>query len=465
MSEQNKTLQRFLIFGLIFVAGILLVSFTYGDILITTRHGINFWNILFNGRILHFYQDNIVPSGNLYIATENTAAIYNFLVYFVFAVWNFPLWLLERFADVDVMNNIFCLIYMKLLPVCATLLCAKIIGKILKETGATQERIKFTQYLYLSSTVILTNVLITARYDSLCSIFMLLSMYYYLRKNFGKFLFYSGIAFCFNYISFAMFLPLLLLKEKNLRKIFKNFLIVLMPYILTTIPFLFGRTALSTGGHTTFSLISMLFSKTNGLFSWFHVFYSVILVYCFLSDKEKADDENLVFWISFASITSVFAFCFSTPYWVTLFVPFMELIIGFSDTKKYILFIALEFTGMFGVVCGKMFYFYWCYIGDTFKSMLMSYVIPDRVFNEGVILGLWRRIPNTLIAKTSIPSLFHSFFVASVLIFAFLCFPKVDKMLQKSDFCSSANKISDVLIIRFVVMLGVCFLPFVTLIK
>ena len=461
---QNKTVQRILNCGLLILAGILLVSFTYMDILWSTRHGINFWNILFNGRILHFYQDNAVASGNLYQATYTLAAIYNFLVYLVFAVWNFPLWLLEKFAAIDVMNNIFCLTYMKLLSVCATLLCAKIIGKILKEADATKEQIKFTQYLYLSSTVILTSVLITSRYDTLCSIFMLLSLLYYLRKDFGKFLFYSGIAFCFNYISFAMFLPLLLLKEKNFRKIIKCFLLVLLPYIITTIPFFFGKTALSIGGGYTFNYLSMMFSKTNGLFSWFPIFYLMISVYSFLTDKEKVGDKNFVFWLSFVSITSVFVFCFSIPYWPILFVPFMELVIGFSDTKKYNLYIMLEFIGMFGAVCEKMLYFYWCYVGDTFKSMLMSYIMPDRVFNEGVILGLWRKLQNTIVAKISIPAFFQSFFVASFLILAFLCLPKVDSMLQKSDFCSSGNKLSDVLIIRFLVMLGICFFPFVTLI-
>lgn len=463
---QNKTLQRIFNWGLLIVAGILLVSFTYMDILWTTRHGMNFWTFLFNGRILHFFEDNYVPSGNLYQATEPCAAIYNFLIYLIFAIWDLPLWILEKFAGVDVMNNFACLIYMKLLPVGATLFCAKIIGKILKETGAPRERIKLTQYLYLSSTVILANVLIASRYDSLCSVFLLLSSLYYLRKEFGKFIIFAGVAFCFNYLAFSMFVPLLLLREKNFRKIAKYFLCMLAPYILTNVPFMVAKSAIGTGKITIFNYFSTLFSKTNGLFSYFTVFYAILVVFCFLADKEKSEDKSLILWVSFVSITSVFAFCFTLPYWPIIFVPFMELAIGFSDPKKSFLFIMLEFIGMAGAVCEKMLLYWWCYVGDVFKSMMMSYIVPDRVYNyDSVILGLWRKLPDTLIAKNSVPAFFYSFFVAGFLILAFLCFPKIDKLLQKSDFCSTENKLSDVLLVRFIVMLGICFLPFINLIK
>lgn len=459
---QNKTLQRILNWGLVMLACVLLVSFTYSDILITVRHGINFWDLLFSGRILHFYQDTNVPSGNLYQATEPLIAGYNFLIHLAFAFWNFPLWLLERFASIDVMNNFLCLVYMKLLPVCATLLCAKLIGKILRETGATRERIKLTQYLYLSSSLILANVLITSRYDSLCSVFMLLSLLYYLRKDFTKFVLFSGIAFCFNYFSFAMFLPLLLLREKNLRKILKSFLMMLLPYIFTIVPFLFERSSLANNSGPTASMFAMLFLKTNGLFSWFTVFYAFIVVYSLLANKENADDIDFVFWLSFVSITSVFAFCFTYPYWPILLVPFLALLIGNLDTKNNILMIMIETIATAGMVGGKMLCFDWCYVGDTFKSMLMSFIVHDRVFNEGKILKLWRNFPNTA-GRGFV--LLHSFFIAGFLVLAVLCFPKIDKILQKSDFCLSENKLSDILIFRFIVMLGICFVPFTTLIK
>ena len=464
---QNKALHRSLNWILIFVAGILLVSFTCRDLLWTTRHGINFWDILFNGRILHFYQDNIIPSsGNLYNGTTEDPCVYNFLIYIVFAVWDFPLWLLEKFIAVDVMNNFFCILYMKMLPVCSTLLCAKIMGKILKESGVAKERIKFTQYLFLSSTVILTNVLILCRYDSLCPIFMLLSLLYYLRKDLRKFLIYGGISFCFNFISFAMFLPLLLLREKNFRKLIKCFLFMLLPYILTTVPFLFGKTALSYGGKMIFNAISMFFSKTNGIFSWATIFYAAILLYSFLTDKEKVEDKNFVFWLSFVSVTSVFAFCAPTTYWMTISVPFIELVVGFADIKKYKLYTVIEFVGMSGAICAQILGKGSdnVYGGDAFKSMLMFFIMPDRVFSEGIVLRLWRKLFDTTVAKTSIPVFFESFFVASVLLLAFLSLPAFDKITQKLNYDSSGNKLSDVLIIRFVVIAIICFFPFVTLI-
>ena len=401
---ENKTLQKIFNFGLILVACILLVSFMNSDLIITTRHGIHFWNILFNGRILHFYEDVNVPTGYFYHTTEPVTAIYNFLVYIVFAVWNFPMWFLEKIAAVDVMNNFFCLVYMKILPLLAILFCAKIIGKILKEIGCSQERIKLTQYLYLSSTVILANVLIASRYDGLCSVFMLLSLLYYLRKDFRKFLFYAGISFCFNYISFAMFLPLLLLREKNLRKIITNLLLLVLPYILTTVPFSIGKTALSVGGSFTINNLSMLFSMTNGLFSWFTVFYAIVVVYSFLIDKENSENKDFIFWISFASMASFFAFLYIKPYWSILCVPFVCLLIGNSNPRKDVITILLEAIAMFGMTVDKMFRYIACYMGNTLNSMLMSFIFPDRVYKNDEVWGAVETLKETTaIAKGGVP--------------------------------------------------------------
>ena len=110
---------------------VLLVSHAYNDIIVTTRHGINFWDILLNGDFLAFYDRNVTASGNT-VYSDVQGCAYNILVYIVFAIWNLPLYLMERFASVDVMNSIPCLAYAKLLPVAAVAITAVIVKKILE---------------------------------------------------------------------------------------------------------------------------------------------------------------------------------------------------------------------------------------------------------------------------------------------------------------------------------------------
>ena len=61
---KSKKLWWALCIGTGLLAAVLLVSHTYNDIVITTRHGINFWNILLDGKLLDFYKVNVLPSGN-----------------------------------------------------------------------------------------------------------------------------------------------------------------------------------------------------------------------------------------------------------------------------------------------------------------------------------------------------------------------------------------------------------------
>ena len=58
MIKKEKTFFSVLWTITIVLMVLLLFSHTYNDIVITTRHGINFWSILKNGDFFQFYQVN-----------------------------------------------------------------------------------------------------------------------------------------------------------------------------------------------------------------------------------------------------------------------------------------------------------------------------------------------------------------------------------------------------------------------
>ena len=150
MTKSNERIWKIMIVATIVVAVLLLFSHTYNDIVITTRHGMNLWDILFSGHFIDFYECNITVSGNTYYTVLQSCA-YNILIYIVFAVWNIALVLLEKFAGVDVMNNMFCLAYSKLLIVTVALLSAKLVSRILELLDTSETDRKYFIYLYLTS--------------------------------------------------------------------------------------------------------------------------------------------------------------------------------------------------------------------------------------------------------------------------------------------------------------------------
>ena len=189
---------------------LLLLSHTYNDILVTARHGINFWKLLFEGNILHFFELNYVASGNDYYSMVQGCA-YNILLYLIFAVWNIPLALLEAFTAVDVMNNILCIAYIKLLTVAAMVASVIILRKIFALLELDREQYGFLSFLYLTSTLMVAVAFVISQYDLISVVFQLLGVQAFLEKKDKKFVFFFGIAFCLKYFSVVLFLPLLLL--------------------------------------------------------------------------------------------------------------------------------------------------------------------------------------------------------------------------------------------------------------
>ena len=194
---------------------LLLFSHTYNDILVTAKHGMQFWKILFDGDILHFFELNYVASGNEYYSAVQGCA-YNILLYIVFAIWNIPMALLSAFTNVDVMNNIFCIAYIKLMTVAAMAISVVILGRILRLLDVDRKNHGLLAFLYLTSSLMIAVVFVVSQYDLVSVVFQLLGFQAFLEKKDKKFVFFFGIAFCLKYFSVILFLPLLVQIHKIL---------------------------------------------------------------------------------------------------------------------------------------------------------------------------------------------------------------------------------------------------------
>ena len=121
----NKKISRrmiipgfFLLISLVFF-----YSFIYNDILETMRVGINFWTDLFAGNVKYFYAGRWEMTPFAY--TKEVQAVYDFPIYIVFAIWNFPLWIAENFFGVDIFNSVPCLMWGKTLLLVAVALITR----------------------------------------------------------------------------------------------------------------------------------------------------------------------------------------------------------------------------------------------------------------------------------------------------------------------------------------------------
>ena len=455
MKQKKDLLFPFLWAASFCLMGLLLLSHTYNDILVTAKHGMNFWSILFNGDILHFFEQNYVASGNAYYSTVQGCA-YNILLYVIFAVWNIPLVLLDAFTNVDVMNNLFCIGYIKLMTVAAMVASAMILRRILVLLNVEEDKQMLLSFLYLTSTLMITVVFVISQYDLVSVVFQLLGVKAYLERKDKKFIFWFGIAFCLKYFSVVLFLPLLLIRHKRILSWITSLAGMLCPFVLTSIPFVRSYDRFST--ELSGDLLTKLFNFDGNGYSLFVIFYCFLLVWCFLQSEEKDIGRKMV-WAGFVSYGLFFAMLDGYLYWAIMFAPFMVLMISQMPGYLY-LNLLLETLGYACMVMGHVFRYSVFFFGDTMKSMLMSRIVSEGAlaYEGSLIYHLIRQFSE----KSWIFPACNSVFLAAIAAMAFLGYPGRETVMngngQQID-----QGCREMIVFRFLVTCGICMLPILSL--
>lgn len=461
--KKAKKFELALWIGTALLACVLLVSHTYNDLLVTTRHGINFWNILKDGNLLEFYSINRVASGNVYYDTVQGCA-YNILVYLVFAIWNLPLYLLERFSGVDVMNAIPCLVYSKLLIAAGMGITVLLLKKILEDMKVSAERQGLMLYLYASSALLLTVVFITGQYDIFSLIFQLLGFHAFLKGKDKAFALWFGVAFCFKYFAAVIFLPLLLLKDKKVIGWVKNLALLLIPVLITKLPFLaygfLSGSAASAGSRGdamagSFMINMLTSSNVNVGVNLFILAYAGILVWCYLQDEQTDRRGVCGVWSCMLAYGAFFGLMNAYPYWSVLMAPFVTLAIAVTPGQLYLNLI-LETVGYAGLVGVNMVRYPWVYFGNTLKPMVWSRILAGSGFDVGYGNSRLYRLIDTVYTHPQLYAVINSMFVAALAALAYTTYPK-----RTGEKRLAPAKCSDVLALRFLINAVICLLPII----
>lgn len=314
------------------IAGILFCSHLYWDIIITTRHGINVWTSLFDGRLLNFYFDNVDPPISNF---TTSSAIYPFSVYIIFAVWNFPLWVLERFFGFDPFTSATALMYGKTILLPFLLGSAFLVYKICLQLEIEKDNAKWCAFFFISGMPVFFSLVVTGQYDIFCLFFVLLGLYFYIGKSYTKFMVFFGIAITLKLFALFIFIPLILLFEKRVRMILMYFLGGLSFYFFLNAVFALPGGSAAIMNH----MIGYLFSNTLPLTfieTPLFILLNVLLwIFCYIKDFDNPDlpdspeDEKGRFavYISFLAMAILFVACYTHLYWIILMSPFMCILV------------------------------------------------------------------------------------------------------------------------------------------
>ena len=181
---------------------------------------------LLDGHILDFYDYN-----KPYFLRNDYLPI----LYIFFAVWNIPLKLFGLTSQPENWMNPLAIeiAWSKILIIIFFMFSAIIVKRIAEKITLEENNVlESPGILFITSPIAIFIIFIFSQYDIFSVFFSLIGIYYYLNKNLSKFLLYFSIAISFKFFALVIFVPLLLMAEKNLLKISKFILISISISIL-----------------------------------------------------------------------------------------------------------------------------------------------------------------------------------------------------------------------------------------
>lgn len=443
------------------------LTYFYTDVAITTRSGIDFWTFLFNGQISQFYE---LSKGMTFYDTLHCDALYDFSIYIIFALWDFPLWLAEKYLHVDALLSTPCLLWAKgiMIPFLAgTIVFIKKIGTSL---GFSREKNSWCLLIFLSSTFVMSSIFVLCQYDIIGIFFSVVALYYYLKGDLKKFTLFTAIAVTMKTFALFVFLPLILLKEKKVVKIGLYTIGSLSVFVLSQLIFtLLGTTP--TGSFLFAQMNKMLMGTVTlglGNASLFIMGYLAILLFCYLKQVEDTYElQRFGVYIPFVVWAFFFVFSESSPYWIILITPYFALMVC-QNVRFFKVNLWLDAFAGIGLLLAQNLFFPWVFSYKWLMPLMpfAKVVHPIETMvqeNNLSVLGNEEMI-ETFTNTFGLP-LALGIFAFSMLALVVLNFPGKQDMLKDRAFgivdCSGELTVErSVIWFRFATGVGVCLIPF-----
>ncbi len=340
LSLKNGKLPAKILFGAeIFITAVLLLAsfliFYYTDFSDSLDNGVMLFESIKNGNFTEYYRYAAENAASETVYTAN----YNVLLYFVFMIWNLPTAILHVTKGIDYMDSVKCLLWCKLLILLLILASSYVIRKIMDLYVDSKELKNKAHLFFLSCSCVIVPALVASQYDIFSIFFILLGLYFYLKKDMKKFLIFFMVAVPFKSFAFFVFVPLLLLHEKNILKIFGKCILVFIPQFVAGLPFRgeeFYTICLKSQNRDAMELLLNGTVEIAGYsVNLFFVAFISLCVFCYMKKLSFAEEKDpaIPIFITTCAISSFMLFMSIRSYWVIMFIPF-TLLLAFTGKKS-----------------------------------------------------------------------------------------------------------------------------------
>lgn len=490
---------------LVIFAGMILGAFyLYPDMAFTSSCGVKVWNCIVNGTFPIFYHEGYTGAAGS-ILESSMGGSYDFALYLMFALYNLPIWIWEKITGFSFMQFVLTREYIKGIVWVFSGISAYLIYRIARECDVDKEEAKWASILFLSSGVFFYTEVVIGGYDVISVAFTLLGIYGYLRKDNKCFVLCFAMAIAMKMFAVFLFIPLVLVKEKKLYKIFLYVLggisVITIPKIYFTIAshrFLIDRAlddalqegqqvdanaiAASVGyanngiiDHGAVTVNEALFPEGRMLEYTFVSMDALPLVFvgmfalwafCYLYKKEMGKREVIYLC---AVTMSIFVLTVKIhPQWCIILMPYLALLIIFNPGRMKD---NLIFEGMFavGYVLNRALSYYWTCNLNMIENMMMpqhnfSYGSDEVSGSDyGFIYYINKLSEKTGISTINISYVFKAAVVTGLIMFLIWNYP--GRKRSEPEVNSDYKQRRIWLLVRFVISCALGMLPMLGLVE
>ena len=312
-------------------------SYIYSDVLVIFPFSVNFFNV----NPLNFFYEVYQKVGSYHKPDDLP-----YLAYFIYSILFLPLWIYSKIRNITYYTwhhakfeiDTFEIIYIKLLLLIFVILSSFIIYKISKKIGFNDKKSKLSSFMFITSPFTMIPVFIISQVEIIMIFFTLLAILDYLNNN-KRYILWFTIAIPLKLFPFFILIPLVLLKEKQIKKIALYTIIPILPYIISSIIF----KSPNPSDRNLVAFGTLMGYKIFGV-SIFIIIYSLICLFSYLKDIKNNNEFNkLTLYISFfvLSLITIVNTNFHM-YWIVILSPFMAILLLFSRCN-IVLKIIVEF--------------------------------------------------------------------------------------------------------------------------
>lgn len=356
----------------IITAMVSFAMFVYCDLESLTIWTTNIWDCIADtGSLYNFYQ---------YTALNLNGVMHTYcgggiLIYLPWAIWNIPIWILQRFTQVSIMDAKILLLYSKTFLVIIYALIIVLSKKIMKLL-AIEDTDDLFVYLMISSLFSITAVCYSGQNDVLVILSFMAGLYFLIKeqgnsKGMWLFILFSSISIVFKPFFCFAFVLIILLYEKNIARVIAKISAGIIPYVLQTMVFwnapMYREAMIQSSGNKEFESFFVLQIQTMPTpVSVFCLCFCIMCLWAYFYEAGNADRDVMTIYFTLASFLLMFLTTKVSHYRYVYLVPFF-FILFFRNAKMRWLNLFLEIVLTMSVI-----YYFFTYDAWYYNPIFMN---------------------------------------------------------------------------------------------